>query len=73
MTFYCQLKKMAKFNSFHRNLKFVMGCFEDNNVHFLNITIDKTDTDLYFKPMHTGKYCGFNCSLHWNYNTSWIK
>ena len=36
-----------KFNSFHKNLKFTMVWFEDNNVHFLDITIDKAGTDWY--------------------------
>lgn len=36
-----------KFNSFHKNLKFMMDRFEDNSVHFLEITIGKTDTDSY--------------------------
>ena len=35
------------FNSFDKNLKFKMDGFEDNNVHFLDRTIDKIDTDLY--------------------------
>lgn len=42
------------FNSFDKNLKFKMAGFEDNNVHFLDRTIDKIDTDLYWKPTHTG-------------------
>lgn len=43
------------FNSFDKNLKFKMDGFEDNNnVHFLDRTIDKIDTDLYWKPTHTG-------------------
>ena len=28
-----------KFNSFHKNLKFTMNRFEDNNLYFLNIPI----------------------------------
>ena len=62
-----------KFNSFHKNLKFTMNRFEDNNLYFLDIPIDKTDTELYCKPTHTGQYCDFNCSLPWNYKTLWIK
>ena len=50
----------GKFNSFHKNLKFKMDRFDDNSVHFLDIAIDKTDIDLYYKPTHTGQYSGFN-------------
>ena len=32
-----------------------MDSFEENNVGFLDITICKTDTDLYYKPTHKGK------------------
>ena len=41
----------GKFNSFHKNLKFTVDRFEENNVHFLDIAIDKIDTDLYHKPI----------------------
>ena len=34
-----------KFNSFHKNLKFTKNHFVGNNVHFLDITIEKADTD----------------------------
>ena len=44
------------FNSLDKNPKFTMDRFEDNNVHFLDRTIDKIDTDLYYKPTHTGQY-----------------
>ena len=36
----------SRFNSFHKNLKFMMGCFEYNNVYFLEITIGEKETDL---------------------------
>ena len=39
------------FSTFHKNLKFVTNRFEENSVHFLDITIDKTDTDLYYKTL----------------------
>ena len=55
-----------KFNSFHKNLILSMDPFEYNNVYFLDIPIDKTDTDLYYKPTHTEQYRDFNCSLPWN-------
>ena len=61
-----------KFNSFHKNLKFKMERFEDKNMHFLDTTIN-IDTDLYYKPTHTGKYSDFTCIFFWNYKTLWIK
>ena len=45
-----------KFNSFHKNLKFTMDCFDNSNLHFLDIAIDNIDTDLYYKPTYTGQY-----------------
>ena len=62
----------GEFNSFHKNLKFTMDRF-DNNVHVLNIVIDKTDTDFHYMPTHTGQYSSFNNSLPWNFKTSCIK
>ena len=50
-----------------------MNCFDDNNIHFLDITTNKIDTDLYYKPSQTGQYSSFNSSPPWNYKTSWIK
>ena len=43
-----------KFNSFHKNLKLIIDRSEDNNMHFSEITIGKTDTDSYYKPTYTG-------------------
>ena len=62
-----------KFNLFHKNLKFTKNHFVDNNVHFLDITIEKADTDQYKKQKHTGQYPNFNGILAWNYKTLWIK
>ena len=43
-----------KFSSFYKNLKFKIDLFDDNNINFLDIVIDKNKTDLYYKPTHTG-------------------
>ena len=45
-----------KFNLFHKNLKFMLDGFDDNNIHFYDIAINKNKTDLYYKPTHTGQY-----------------
>ena len=59
-----------KFNSFHKNLRFTI---DDNNINFLDITIDKNNIDLYYKPTHTGQYSEINSNVPWNYKISWIK
>ena len=43
-----------KFSLFHKNLKFTIDHLDDNNIHFLDIVIDKNKTDLYYKPTHNG-------------------
>lgn len=44
-----------RLNSFHKNLCFTVDTFDDN-VRFLDVTIDKTTTDFYCKSMNTGQY-----------------
>ena len=56
-----------KFNSFHEYLKFTIDRFDDNNIHFLDIAIDKNKTDLYYKLTHTGQYFDINSNVPWNY------
>ena len=46
-----------KFNSFYENIKFLKDRFDDNNIHFLDITIDKN------KPTHTGQYSDINSNV----------
>ena len=62
-----------KFNSFNKNLKFAIDRFDDNNIHFLYIAIDKNKTDVYYKPTYTGQYSDINSNVPWNYKDSWIK
>ena len=47
--------------------------FDDNNINFLDIAIDKNKTDLYYKPTHTGQYSDINSNIPCNYEFSWIK
>ena len=42
----------------------------DDNVHFLDIDIDKNKTDLYYKLTHTGQYFDINSNISWNYKGS---
>ena len=62
-----------KFNSFNKKLKFAIDRFDDNNIHFLYIAIDKNKTDVYYKPTYTGQYSDINSNVPWNYKDSWIK
>ena len=62
-----------KFNSFHSSLQFTIDRFDNGNVHFLDISIDKNNTDLYYKTTHTGQYSDLSSNSPWNYKTAWIK
>ena len=44
---------VQQFNAFDDNLKFTIDKFTDNNVHFLDIKIDRNETDLFYKTTHT--------------------
>ena len=62
-----------KFNSFHPSLQFTIDRFDNDKVNFLDISIDKNKTDLYYKPTHTGQYSDISSNTPWNYKTAWIK
>ena len=62
-----------KFNSFHPSLQFTIDHFDNGKVQFLDISIDKNKTDLYFKPTHTGQYSDISSNAPWNYKRAWIK
>ena len=63
----------SKMNSFDKNLQFTIDRFPDDKVHFLDISIDKTRTDLFYKPTHTGQYCHFTSQTPWRLRTAWVK
>ena len=52
-----------KFNSFHKNLKFTIDCFDDNNIQFLKIPTNKNKTNLYYKATYTGQYSDLNSNI----------
>ena len=56
-----------------KNLKFTIDRFDDNNIQFLDNTIDKNKIDLYQKPTNTGQYSATNSKVSWNYKISWTK
>ena len=44
----------------------LIDCFDDNNIHFLDTSIDKTKTlknDLNFKPTYTAQYSEINSNV----------
>ena len=60
-------------NSFDKNLQFTIDEFVDKNVHFLDIKINKTETDVFHKPTNTGQYCHFSSQIPWRLKIAWIK
>ena len=64
---------MKEFNSFDKNIKFTMDKFDDGIVHFLDIKINRCETDFYYKSTHTGQYSDFSSQTPWRLKTSWIK
>ncbi|XP_066930298.1 uncharacterized protein [Clytia hemisphaerica] len=61
---------LNKFNSFDKNLQFTVDTFDDKNVHFLDIKINGTETDIFYKPTHTGKNIADDeCCLCFNKKT----
>ena len=64
---------VQQFNAFDDNLKFTIDKFTDNNVHFLDIKIDRNETDLFYKTTHTGQYIDFTSQTPWKLKTAWVK
>ena len=64
---------VQQFNAFDDNLKFTIDKFTDNNVHFLDIKIDRNGTDLFCKTTHTGQYIDFTSQTPWKLKTTWVK
>ena len=63
----------AKLNSFHPNLRFTVDPFLDNKVHFLDLSIDRTSTDIYHKDTHTGQYTHFTSFTPWRFKIAWVQ
>ena len=62
-----------QFNAFDDNLKFTIDKFTDNKVHFLDIKIDRNETDLFYKTTHTGQYIDFTSQAPWKLKTGRVK
>ena len=65
-------KVLMKLNSFHKSLNFTFDSFPDE-VHFLDIKIEKNKTDIYRKDTHTGQYVHSTSFEPWYRKTAWIK
>ena len=44
---------LNKFNSFNKSLQFTVDTFDNEDVHFLDIKIDGTKTDIYYTNLPT--------------------
>ena len=64
---------MKQFNSFDKSIQLTIDRFEDGVVYFLDIKINGSETDLYYKTTHTGQYCDFSSKTLWKLKISWIK
>ena len=56
---------MKRFNSFVKSIQFTIDRFQDGVVHFLDIKINGSETDLYYKTIHAGQYCDFSSQTPW--------
>ena len=59
-------------NYFDKNICTV-DTFPDGSVHFLDIKVDESHTDIYYKDTHTGQYISFHSQTPWLLKTAWIK
>ena len=64
---------VQQFNAFVDNLKFTIDKFTDHNVHFLDIKIDRNETDFFYKTTLTGQYIDFTSQTPWKLKTAWVK
>lgn len=64
---------LYKLNSFHPNLRFTVDHFTDNNVHFLDLSINKNSCDIYYKDTHTGQYTHFTSFTPWKFKIAWVQ
>ena len=62
-----------RLNSFDKNIKFTGDNLPDGKVHFLDIIVDKNDSNIYYKDTHTGQYISFHSQALWRLKTAWIK
>ena len=61
---------LQKFNSFDKNIQFIVDKFLNGKKNSLDIKINGNKTDTYFKETHTGQYTHFTAIL---FGDSWIR
>ena len=64
---------LAKFNSYHSQIRFTLDDFPDNNDHFLDIKITCDGTTIFRKSTHTGQYSHISNARPWSRKTAWIR
>ena len=64
---------MKQFNLLDKTSQFTIDRFEDSIIHFLDIKINGSETDLSYKTTHTGQCCDFSSQKPWKLKISWIK
>ena len=63
---------LSKFNSFHKNLKFIFDSFPNSDVHFLDLKISGVRSDVYRKYTHAGQDSHFSSFEPFSRKTAWI-
>ena len=66
------IDNMKQFNSFDKSIQFTIDRFGNGIVHFLDIKINGSETNLYYETTHTGQYCDFSSQTSWKFKISWI-
>ena len=61
---------MKQFNFFDKSIQFTIDRLEDGIVHFLDIKINGSEKDLYYKTTHTEQYWDFSSHISWKLKIS---
>ena len=64
---------LDKFNSFDKNLKFIIDNFDNSKIHFLDLGISNSGIDIYRKSTCTGQYTRFDSFEPWSRKTAWVR
>ena len=66
--------QIEAFNSFHNNLQFTVGKFENEDLHFLDLKImNNPDINIYVKDTNSGLYINYNSYEPWHTKTVGIR
>ena len=66
---------LKTFNEFTKGIRFTLDLFSDNDVHFLDLSINPVnlETNIYSKPTNTGQYIHYESFTPWRFKVAWIK